>query len=126
MLDSDGGDKGALTKVGYKSPPVHARFKPGVSGNPSGRAKGSKNLKTLFQQILKEEVSLREGDGVKKISKAEAVLRSVVVGALKGDTRSLAMLLRLAEHTGEFREEGDHETVVVVQRFGFESGFDAE
>ena len=92
--------------VGYKRPPLHSRFKPGVSGNPSGRPKGSQNLKTLFQKILKEEVSLREGTGVRKVTKAEAVLRGVVVGALKGDTRSLGVLFRLAEQTGQFEEAG--------------------
>jgi hypothetical protein len=93
--------------VGYRLPPVHRRFKPGQSGNPSGRAKGSKNLKTLFQEVLREEVSLREGAEVKKISKAEAVVRGVVVSALRGDTRSLAILFRLAEQAGEFEEPAD-------------------
>jgi hypothetical protein len=92
-------------RVGYKRPPLHTRFKPGQSGNPSGRAKGAKNLKTLFNKILNEEVSLREGASVKKVSKAEALLRSLVVGALKGDARSLASLFRVAEHTGQFEEE---------------------
>lgn len=92
------------TKVGYKSPPVHSRFKPGQSGNPSGRAKGSENFKTLFNKILGEEVALREGAGVKKVSKAEAVLRGIVLGALKGDVRNLALLLRLAEQSGGFDE----------------------
>ena len=41
--------------VGYKRPPMHSRFKPGVSGNPSGRAKGTKNLRTLFQNILRRK-----------------------------------------------------------------------
>jgi hypothetical protein len=95
------------TKVGYKCPPTHSQFKPGVSGNPSGRPKGGQNLKTLFNKILNEEVALREGSEVKKISKAEAILRSVVVGALRGDTRSLAMLLRLAEHAGGFEDKQD-------------------
>ena len=88
-------------EVGYKRPPLHSRFKPGQSGNPSGRAKGSQNLKTLFQKILKEEVSLREGSDVRKVSKAEAIMRGLVVGALKGDTRSTVTLFRLAEQTGE-------------------------
>src|SRR5689334_19125820 len=83
--------------VGYKRPPVHSRFKPGQSGNPSGRAKGSQNLKSLFDKILKEEVSLREGTEVRKVSKAEALMRGLVVGALKGDTRNLLTLFRLAE-----------------------------
>jgi hypothetical protein len=93
--------------VGYKRPPVHSRFKPGQSGNPAGRAKGSANFRTLFQKILKEEVSLREGTVVRKVSKAEAVLRGMVVGAMKGDPRSLGALFKLAEQTGQLEEAQD-------------------
>src|SRR5215211_2286641 len=100
--------------VGYKRPPVHSRFKPGQSGNPSGRAKGSQNLKTLFHKILKEEVSLREGSDVRKVSKAEALMRGLIVGALKGDSRSLGTLFRLAEQTGQFDEPG--EPITRIQR----------
>src|SRR6266404_8378510 len=91
-------------RIGYCSPPVHSQFKPGQSGNPSGRAKGSQNLKTLFNKVLNEEISLRDGSDVKKISKAEAVVRSVVVGALKGDPRNVAILFRLAEQAGQFQD----------------------
>jgi hypothetical protein len=62
------------------------------------------NLKSLFKQILDEEVSLREGQVVRKVSKAEAVLRGLVVGALKGDQRNLMTLFRLAEQTGQFED----------------------
>jgi hypothetical protein len=96
-----------LAEVGYGKPPIHSRFKPGQSGNPKGRTKGSKNLKTLLNQILKEEVSLREGSAVRKVTKAEAVLRSVVLGALKGDARQQGTLFRLAEQTGQFDEPGE-------------------
>ena len=92
------------TAVGYKSPPVHTRFKPGQSGNPSGRRKGSKNLRTLFNEILNELVAVREGADVRKVTKAEAILRSQVLGALKGDQRCVATLFRFAEHTGHFEE----------------------
>ena len=98
--------------VGYKRPPVHSRFKPGQSGNPSGRPKGSQNFKTLFDKILKEEVSLREGADVRKVSKAEAVMRGLVVGALKGDARSLGTLFRLAEQTGHFEEPSSQITAI--------------
>jgi hypothetical protein len=91
-------------KIGYCSPPVHSQFKPGQSGNPSGRAKGSQNLKTLFNKVLDEEISLRDGADVKKITKAEAVVRGVVVGALKGDPRNVAILFRLAEQAGQFQD----------------------
>ena len=100
--------------VGYKRPPVHSRFKPGQSGNPSGRARGSQNFKTLFHKILKEQVQLREGSDVRKVTKAEAIMRSLVVGALKGDSRSLGTLFRLAEQTGQFE---DNDLNIVVRRF---------
>ena len=93
--------------VGYKRPPQHSRFKPGQSGNPSGRAKGSQNLKTLFHKIMKEEVQLREGTDVRKVTKAEAIMRGLIIGALKGDTRAMGTLLRLAEQTGQFEEPKD-------------------
>ena len=106
MSSSDEKDKVVRlpTRVGYRNPPEHSRFKPGQSGNPSGRRKGSQNFKTLFDKILNEEVSLRDGDKLKKISKAEAILRGLVVGALRGDTRNLAMLLRMAEQAGGFED----------------------
>ena len=88
--------------VGYCRPPLHTRFQPGVSGNPSGRRKGGKNLRTLVEDILREEIPLREGNVTKKISKAEAVVRGLVIGAMKGDSRSQLTLFRLAEQIGQF------------------------
>src|SRR4029078_4923977 len=100
--------------VGYKRPPQHSRFKPGQSENPSGRAKGSQNLKTLFHKIMKEEVQLREGADVRKVSKAEAIIRGLIIGALKGDTRAMGTLLRLAEQTGQF--EDPNEPITRIER----------
>ena len=91
-------------QVGYRRPPLHTRFKPGVSGNPLGRAKGSQNFKTLLDRILKEEIPLLDGDRSRKVTKAEAITRRLVIGALKGDSRSMFALFRLAEQTGQFEE----------------------
>ena len=38
--------------VGFGKPPMHTRFKPGQSGNPRGRPKHSRNLKTIIQEVL--------------------------------------------------------------------------
>jgi len=99
-------------KIGYGCPPEHSQFKPGQSGNPSGRAKGSQNFKTLFNKVLNEEISLREGSDVKKLSKAEAIVRGVVIGALKGDVRNVAILFRLAEQVGQFQEPSSEITEI--------------
>src|ERR1700737_2005927 len=98
-------DNGADYTVGFRRPPLHTRFKPGVSSNPSGRPKDSKNFKTLLHSILTEQISLQEGSQSRKISKAEAIIRRLIIGALKGDTRDLPALFRLAEQTGQFGEK---------------------
>jgi hypothetical protein len=95
---------GASYAVGYKRPPRHTRFQPGVSGNPSGRRKGSKNIRTIFEQILREEISLRDGGVTKKITKAEAIVRALVHGAIKGESSSQQNLFRLAQQIGQFEE----------------------
>jgi hypothetical protein len=41
--------------VGYRRPPLHSRFQPGVSGNPPGRPKGAANLKTLMVLTIGSE-----------------------------------------------------------------------
>ena len=125
MSDTEDNDaKGKVVQmprpVGYKSPPIHTRFQPGQSGNPSGRPKGVQNLKTLFNKILNEKIAVREGSEIRKVSKAEAILRTVVVGALKGDVRHTAMLVKLAEQAGGLEEEGREITQVKRIIIGWE------
>src|SRR4051794_18814040 len=101
--------------LGFCRPPLHTRFKPGQSGNPSGRVKGSKNLKTLFHQILNEQIPLIDGSQSKNVTKGEAVTPRLVIGALKGDSRSLMTLMRIAEQTGEFAEDGKKFDAITIQ-----------
>src|SRR6267143_2266780 len=101
---------GADYTVGFRRPPLHTRFKPGVSGNPSGRPKDSKNFKTLLHSILNEQISLQEGSQSRKISKTEAIMRRLIIGALKGDTRDMHTLFRLAEQTGQFEDKPEQVT----------------
>lgn len=91
-------------KIGYRKPPKHTRFKPGESGNPRGRSKGTKNLKTDLMEELREKIVIREGDRSQKVSKQRALLKSVVNRAIKGDARAtnvaLSAMMRLLD-TGE-------------------------
>ncbi len=65
-------------EVGYGKPPEHTRFKPGQSGNPRGRPKGTKNLKTDLIEELSEKIVVREGDQSQKVSKQRAVVKTLV------------------------------------------------
>jgi hypothetical protein len=104
---------GAKYEVGYKRPPAHSRFQKGRSGNPSGRPKDSKNFKTLLNQILNEQISLQDGVNSRKVSKREAIARRLIIGALKGDSRDLQTLLKLAEQTGEFESDAAKEPLTI-------------
>jgi hypothetical protein len=94
--------------VGYRKPPKHTRFKPGQSGNPRGRPRGTKNLKTDLAEELGEKIEIREGERSRKVSKQRALIKSQTNKAIKGDTRAAAflgsMMMRLLD-TGEGEEE---------------------
>ena len=91
-------------EVGYGKPPKHTRFQPGQSGNPRGRPKGTKNLKTDLMEELGEKILVREGDHARQVSKQRALVKALLTRALKGDVRAanllLSMMMRLLD-TGE-------------------------
>ncbi len=79
--------------VGYKKPPRLTRFEKGRSGNPKGRPKGTKNLKTDLQEELGELILIREGNVQKHLSKQRGIVKSQMAKALKGDTRAASLIL---------------------------------
>ena len=83
-------------KVGYKTPPLHSRFKKGQSGNPVGKKKGLRNLATDAQEMLGSPVSLNEKGKAKRVSTQQAALLRLREKALNGDLRALEHLLRYA------------------------------
>jgi Family of unknown function (DUF5681) len=90
------GDPGS---VGYGRPPLHSRFKPGQSGNPKGRAKQSRNLRTIVQQVLLEDMPIREGGRLRRMPAIEALVRTTRARAF-GDPKALAALVVLMKQYG--------------------------
>jgi hypothetical protein len=82
-------------EVGYGKPPCQTRFKKGQSGNPRGRAPGSKNLSTLLSEALNEPVIVAENGGRRKITKREAIVTQLVNRSATADLRALKILLGL-------------------------------
>jgi hypothetical protein len=92
-------------RVGYKRPPKSARFKPGQSGNPKGRPKHARNLRTEFLEELSEVIRVREGDREMQISKQRAFVKALVAAAIKGDMRAANALVSFC--TRAFGDDGD-------------------
>ncbi len=83
--------------IGYKKPPRKAQFRKGKSGNPKGRPKGSRNLKTDLEAELAETIQVSEGGTRKAISKQRAMLKGLTARALQGDTRAANTVLGLVQ-----------------------------
>ncbi len=82
-------------EVGYGKPPRHTRFRPGRSGNPSGRPKGPQTLPEDLRAELAEVVTLGEGADARTFSRQRAILRRLSDRALEGDARATALVLDL-------------------------------
>ncbi len=96
------GADGDREPVGYKRPPKASRFKAGQSGNPKGRAKGARNLKTDLTALMNKRVAIREDGELRHVSRQEAMLLSLFEKAVRGDVKAssqiLAMLIKLDIH----------------------------
>src|SRR5579863_1946324 len=95
-------------KIGYKRPPLHTRFQPGLSGNPRGRQKGVRNFAADVKRTLEIPVNLTENGKSKRVSTQEALMLRLREKALKGDARALETLLSLARtHNEDFAGHGE-------------------
>lgn len=89
-------------EIGYRRPPASGRFKPGRSGNPKGRPKGTRNFVTLLQQELQQTVTVNENGRKRKITRQQAMVKRIVANALNGDARAILLLIDILKRTGLF------------------------
>jgi hypothetical protein len=84
-------------RTGYCRPPRHSQFRPGTSGNPKGRPKGSLNLATVLERTLKEKVTVTEKGRRSVITKLDAAVKQLVNKAASGEERATRFLLDLVQ-----------------------------
>ena len=118
---SAAGGNDSSYRVGYGHPPKHSQFRPGQSGNPSGRPKRVKNLQAELLEELGELTRIREGDSQLEISKARAIAKSLVRAAVDGNMRAATLLVSFCARTlgdsDEQSEQGTPEDVEILNDF---------
>ncbi len=83
-------------EIGYAKPPKDAQWKPGQSGNPSGRPKGRSDLLQEAAAILSEPVTARMPDGKSiNLGALEGAYLSFCKKALKGHDPSLYAAIKI-------------------------------
>lgn len=105
-------DRSGDYEVGYGKPPRRTQFQKGQSGNPKGRAKGSKNLAAIIMSALHEPVTVTQNGRRRKITKIEAMTTQLANKGASGDPKATQLLLGMVQ-LYEDRAETPSETKVV-------------
>jgi len=98
---------------------IQTRFKKGQSGNPKGRPSGRKNNAGLLSDAFLKNVRVKDVQGVRNVPKLVAAAEVCLNNALKGDLRSFAKAMEIAEKfgvlkPGSFQQEVTHITCTIV------------
>jgi uncharacterized protein DUF5681 len=86
-------------KVGYGRPPLHTRFRKGVSGNPKGRPRGvtPARAKRLALQEAYKLITVREGDEVDALPAIQVVMRQQLRLAAKGNAPAQRAVIAMVQ-----------------------------
>jgi Family of unknown function (DUF5681) len=98
-------------EVGYGKPPKANQFPKGRTGNPRGKRKGEENIISVFKRIVSKRVKIDDGEKVRTITLAEAVILKNYNAALQKNPFAMSNMFRLAEASGEFVDRTDAKQV---------------
>ena len=75
------------------NPPKHTQFRKGISGNPRGRPKGSKNLSAYLMEAARDQVTATVGGRSRTISKLQATTMQLATKAAGGNHAAIGRFL---------------------------------
>jgi uncharacterized 2Fe-2S/4Fe-4S cluster protein (DUF4445 family) len=98
-------------EIGYGKPPKANQFRKGRTGNPRGKRQGEENTISAFKRIVSKRVKINDGEKVRTITLAEAVILKNYHAALQKNPLAMSNIFRLAEGAGEFVDFTDAKQV---------------
>lgn len=91
--------------VGYGKPPKHTQFAAGASGNPKGRKKGAKGLKTDLREEMREKVVITENGRRITVTKQRLIIKAITRKAAEGNVAAADRLVALHIQMFGFEDE---------------------
>jgi hypothetical protein len=108
--------------VGYGRPPKASQFKPGQSGNPKGRPKGSRSIGAILTKTVGKTVAVTENGETRLIPTLEVTIRRLANDAMRGDRGAMKLLIALLDrYAPEASNAQMSRTVVVLPSNGREA-----
>jgi CxxC motif-containing protein len=101
----------SIYEVGYGKPPKANQFRKGRTGNPRGKRQGEENIISAFKRIVSKRVKINDGEKVRTITLAEAVIRKNYNAAVQKNPFAISNIYRLAEDAGELVDITDAKQV---------------
>lgn len=83
--------------VGYRKPPLHTRFRKGLSGNPRGRPRRMTDLASLLTKALDRPIA---AEGRNAATQREAIVAALVEKSASGDLGATKLLFELMRRIG--------------------------
>jgi hypothetical protein len=96
-----------IAPIRYGEPPKATQFKPGQSGNPRGRPKGSRTISAILREVIGQKIAVTEGGKTRRLQALE-VMRRLVNEAMRSDPKAIKLLLSLVERYGESSDLAPH------------------
>lgn len=90
--------------VGYRHPPKGTQFKPGQSGNPKGRPRGTRSVAAMLQDVVERSVTFTENGKTRRAPLLEVILQRLTADAARGDQRAVKTLFSLVNQYGQSSE----------------------
>lgn len=112
-----------MSEVGKGKPPVEHQFKPGQSGNPKGKPKGTIHLSTHIQEMLNDEnfeLKLKDGTILKERPIA-AIIKTAVAKGISGEVQWAEWLAKHGYGTNVKVEVTDTRKEI-LQKYGLLEG----
>jgi|GEM_PF-3104847 len=103
----------------YVDPPAQHRFKPGQSGNPRGRPKGSISLTNALVKLLNKKVRVTLDGKMKSLSQSEIIAMQVMSEATKKDLNYIKFIAQQTQNHPEMQMQAaadDAEKEVLIDK----------